>query len=98
MINNLKIEILNTDSFSPFGDILYKKSSSKKVRINQGTTTRHHNISELKLTDQNGIPAISIFSGSPRKIPIRIKTMEKHPIKYKGNFVFEYFFTCSNQK
>ena len=80
MINNLKIEILNTDNFSPFGDILNKKSSLKEVRINQGTTTRHHNISELKLTDQNGIPAISIFSGSPRKIPIEIKIMEKHPI------------------
>ena len=80
MIDNLKIEILNTDNFLPFGDIINKKSSSKELCINQGTTLRHHNISELKLTDQNGTPAISIFSGSPRKIPIEIKIMEKHPI------------------
>ena len=26
------------------------------------------------------IPAISIFSGSPRDLPIEIKIMEKHPI------------------
>ena len=80
MIDNLKIEILNADNFSPFGDIINKKSSSKELSINQGTTIRHHNISELKLADQNGTPAISIFSGSPRKIPIEIKIMEKHPI------------------
>ena len=80
MIDNLKIEILNADNFSPFGDIINKKSSSKELCINQGTTIRHHNISELKLTDQNGTPAISIFSGSPREIPIQIKIMEKHPI------------------
>ena len=80
MINKLKIEKLSTESFLPFGDIINKKSSSKQLSINQGTTVRHHNISELKLTDQNGKPAISIFSGSPRDIPIQIKIMEKHPI------------------
>ena len=80
MIDNLKIEILKPDNFLPFGDIINKISSSKELSINQGTTIRHHNISELKLTDQNGTPAISIFSGSPRKIPIEIKIMEKHPI------------------
>ena len=70
MINKLKIEKLSTDCFLPFGDIINKEFSSKELSINQGTTVRHHNISELKLTDQNGTPAISIFSGSPRDIPI----------------------------
>ncbi len=80
MINNLQIEKINKENFLPFGDIINKSFSSSKLSINQGTTIRHHKISELKLSDQNGIPAISIFSGSPREFPIQIKIMEKHPI------------------
>ena len=45
MNNNLKIEILDEDNFSTFGDIIDEKSSSKKLSINQGTTIRYHNIS-----------------------------------------------------
>ena len=77
MIDNLQIEKLNKENFLPFGDIINKSFSSSKLSINQGTTIRHHNISELKLSDQNGTPAISIFSGSPREFPIQIKIMEK---------------------
>ena len=79
-MNVLPIETINQEAFLPFGDIIEKANSNKKITINQGTTIRHHNISELKLSDQNGIPAISIFSGSPREFPIQIKIMEKHPI------------------
>ena len=32
------------------------------------------------MTEKSGIPAISIFSVSPREFPIQIKIMEKHPI------------------
>ena len=79
MMNKIKIEELNPDNFLSFGDVIDKDNSSRELSINQGTTIRYHDVSRLKLTEQTGTPAISIFSGSPRKFPIEIKIMEKHP-------------------
>jgi ureidoglycolate lyase len=79
-MNNISIEQLNINIFSKFGDIIQKKNALELRSINQGTTTRYHNISKLSLESKNGNSSISIFSGSPRDLPIEIKIMEKHPI------------------
>jgi len=80
MINKIEIENIDLDNFSEFGHVINKELTSEKISINQGTTIRHHNISDLELNNEGGVPAISIFSGSPRNLPIEIKIMEKHPI------------------
>ena len=79
-MNNIPIEKLDSNVFSRFGNIIEKKNASELRSINQGTTTRYHNISELDLESKNGNSGISIFSGLPRDLPIEIKIMEKHPI------------------
>jgi len=79
-LNVLPIETINQASFSPFGDIIKKTNSNKKLTINQGTTIRHSEISKLNLNTNNGESYISIFSGKPRKFPIEIKILEKHPL------------------
>ena len=79
-MNNISIEQLDINIFSKFGDIIQKKNALELRSINQGTTTRYHNISKLSLESKNGNSSISIFSGSPRDVPIEIKIMEKHPI------------------
>ena len=79
-MNNISIEQLDINIFSKFGDIIQKKNALDLRSINQGTTTRYHNISKLSLESKNGNSSISIFSGSPRDLPIEIKIMEKHPI------------------
>ena len=79
-MNKISIEQLDINIFSKFGDIIQKKNALELRSINQGTTTRYHNISKLSLESKNGNSAISIFSGTPRDLPIEIKIMEKHPI------------------
>jgi ureidoglycolate lyase len=79
-MNKISIEQLDINIFSKFGDIIQKKNALELRSINQGTTTRYHNISKLSLESKNGNSSISIFSGSPRDLPIEIKIMEKHPI------------------
>jgi len=79
-LNVLSIETINQKIFSPFGDIIEKTNSNKKLTINQGTTIRHSEISKLNLNTNNGDSYISIFSGEPRKFPIEIKILEKHPL------------------
>ena len=72
-MNNISIEQLDINIFSRFGDIIQKKNALELRSINQGTTTRYHNISKLSLESKNGNSSISIFSGSPRDLPIEIK-------------------------
>ena len=79
-MNNIPIEKLDSDVFSKFGNVLEKNNASELRSINQGTTSRYHNISELDLESKNGSSGISIFSGLPRDLPIEIKIMEKHPV------------------
>ena len=79
-MNNISIEQLDASVFSKFGKIVEKKNALELRSINQNTTTRYHNISELDLESKNGISSISIFSGTPRNLPIEIKIMEKHPV------------------
>ena len=79
-MNNILIDQLDASVFSKFGKIVEKKNALELRSINQGTTTRYHNISELDLESKNGNSSISIFSGTPRDLPIEIKIMEKHPV------------------
>ena len=79
-MNFLKIETIDENNFSPFGDIIDKKSSSKQISINQGTTKRYSEISKLNLNEKSGDSFVSIFSGKPRPFPIKIKILEKHPL------------------
>ena len=79
-MKTILIEKIDTNIFSRFGNIIEKKNASELRSINQGTTTRYHNISELNLESKNGNSGISIFSGLPRDLPIEIKIMEKHPV------------------
>ena len=79
-MSNISIEKLDTKTFSRFGSVIEKRNALQLRSINQGTTTRYHNISELSLESKNGNSGISIFSGAPRSFPIEIKIMEKHPV------------------
>ncbi|MBL6679270.1 MAG: ureidoglycolate lyase [Alphaproteobacteria bacterium] len=79
-MSNISIEKLDTKTFSRFGSVIQKRNALELRSINQGTTTRYHNISELSLESKNGNSGISIFSGAPRSFPIEIKIMEKHPV------------------
>ncbi len=79
-MNNISIEQLDANVFSKFGKIIEKKNALELRSINQVTTTRYHNISILDLENKNGNSSISVFSGTPRDLPIEIKIMEKHPV------------------
>ena len=76
----IKIEEINKQNFLPFGHLIQKNNCVKEFNINQGTTKRFHQISNLELNLEKGEPAISIFEGTPRPKPILIKIMEKHPL------------------
>ena len=70
---------LDVSHFSPFGDVLETKGN-KGFSINQGTTTRFHDLAKIDLGPSGGKPFVSIFRGSHFSFPLMIKMMEKHPL------------------
>lgn len=76
----LPVEHLTQDAFAPFGEVISIATARDSYKINQGTTTRFHDISRVDVADEDGAPIISIFRGTPRPKPIEITMMERHPL------------------
>ena len=64
-MNELPIETVNQDAFLPFGDIIEKTNSNKKLTINQGTTIRHSEISKFCLLYTSPSPRDATLSRMP---------------------------------
>ena len=75
----LPIEPLSRQAFAPFGEVLML-DDAKHYPINEGTTERFHALAGVDATEQGGQPAISLFRGQPRPLPLTITVMERHPL------------------
>ena len=81
----LKPEVLTKEAFESFGDVI--QVGGEPIMINEGTTERYHRISDITLGDvtlgDEGSAAmgiINIFRAQPRKLPMPITMMERHPL------------------
>lgn len=76
----LKAETLTQEAFSPFGDVIEAASAMRALEINQGYTTRFHDLAAVDASDKDGRVCISIFRSTPMAPPVIIKMMERHPL------------------
>lgn len=76
----LQVIPLTREAFAPFGDVIEVSESAEQREINEGHTTRFHDLARLTLSDQGGQPAINIFRSKPLASPISIRLMERHPV------------------
>jgi ureidoglycolate lyase len=79
MSNRLAIEPLSREAFAPFGEVILLEGA-KHYPINAGTTERFHALAAVDATENGGQPAISLFRGQPRTLPLPITVMERHPL------------------
>jgi len=70
---------LDPDAFKPFGDVIEAKAP-KGYSINQGTATRFDDLAKIDVSTLGGRPLVNIFRGQPRKYPLEIKSLERHPL------------------
>lgn len=73
-------EPLSAAEFEPYGDVIDAAIARDKRLINEGNTTRFHDLASLDLGRENGVPLVSIFRSTPLSLPIEIKLMERHPL------------------
>jgi len=72
-------EPLDKQTFTPFGDVIETQNATE-FSINEGTTTRFHDLAKVDTAADGGRPLISIFRGQPRPKPIPLRMMERHLI------------------
>jgi len=70
---------LSAEAFAPFGEIICL-DDAEKLSINQGLTTRFHDLFNIDTADNGGRTIVSVFRTEPLPLPHRIEIMERHPL------------------
>jgi len=81
----LKAEALTREGFSPFGEVIEVASAKQALDINQGFTTRYHDLAGVDVSAKGGRVCVSIFRSTPM-IPVVINVMERHPLGSQAFF------------
>lgn len=71
---------LTAEAFAPFGDVIEASEAVKHFPINQGNTTRFHDLAAIDVLAEDGKVGVSIFRSTPLALPITVKVMENHPL------------------
>lgn len=74
----LLAEPLTADAFRPFGEVIEPDNATEIRLINNGSTTRFHDIAPVEVGEGHAL--ISIFRGKPFSLPLEIVMMERHPL------------------
>lgn len=78
MARTIKPQPLTSERFAPFGDVIEAGPATEQRTINEGFTTRFHDLARLEVTAAGGHPGLSIFRSTPRAQPITLTMMERH--------------------
>jgi ureidoglycolate lyase len=79
-MRELRARALTADAFRPFGEVIEPDNASEIRLINNGTTTRFHDIAPVDVGRDGGHALISIFRGKPFALPLAITMLERHPL------------------
>ena len=74
----LVAEPLSRETFAPFGDVIEAAPDHLSFPINAGTSQRFHDLARLD-PGTDGRLIVSIFRAQPRRLPLAITMLERHP-------------------
>jgi ureidoglycolate lyase len=75
----LRAAALTAEAFAPFGDVIETEGRDSRW-INEETCRRFDDLAQVDVGEAGGRPLLSIFEASPRSFPLRIATLERHPM------------------
>lgn len=76
MSRRIAIVPLTAAAFAPFGDVIEAAGDPDRI-INAGLCGRWHDRARLDFAD--GRAGISVFRAEPRRLPLRLEMVERHP-------------------
>ena len=72
---------LDARLFAPYGDVIEAgRDGGEQKIINEGHTTRFHDLADLTLDTDGGRPTLNIFRSEPLPQPLTLKLFERHPL------------------
>lgn len=79
-MRTLEVEDLRSETFAPFGDVIDIGEADQKMLINEGYTTRFHDLAQIDTSSNNGEVCVSIFRTNPVEFPFFLSKLERHPL------------------
>ncbi|WP_061930481.1 ureidoglycolate lyase [Aureimonas sp. AU22] len=79
-LRTIPAQPLTAEAFRPFGEVIEPDNCTEIRLINNGTTTRFHDIAPVDVASGGGHALISIFRGKPFDLPFRVEMLERHPL------------------
>lgn len=78
----LRARPLSAEAFADFGQVidLAAPQGAPEMQINDGLTTRFHDLFTIDTAADGGRPVASIFRSEPLPLPHRVRAMERHPL------------------
>ncbi|MEM6985618.1 MAG: ureidoglycolate lyase [Pseudomonadota bacterium] len=70
---------LTPDAFAPYGQVI-DLDRSEQVSINDGLTTRFHDLASIDVARGGGQVAVNVFRTKPIALPHRVERLERHPL------------------
>ncbi|MGB0867705.1 MAG: ureidoglycolate lyase [Granulosicoccaceae bacterium] len=70
---------LTAEVFAPYGQVL-DITQAEQLSINQGLTTRFHDMAQVRFDGEGAKTLINIFRSTPVSFPHRVQIMERHPL------------------
>ncbi len=80
MVRTIKPQPLTADAFAPYGEVIEASPDAEMIRINEGNTTRFHDLFPVDVSAGGGEVCVSIFRSNPLPKPVTLKLMEYHPL------------------
>lgn len=77
---NITTELLTAEAFAPFGNVIEVSERARHFPINNGSTERYHDLARLDVSSDNGHAILSIFRATPRRLPMQLLLLERHPM------------------
>lgn len=75
----ITIQPLTGKAFAPFGQVI-EVPANGGLSVNDGTARRIDAVAALDLLEAGGRPLISLFRAMPCRLPLRVGTLERHPL------------------
>ena len=70
---------LTAEAFAPYGQVL-DLADAEQLSINQGQTTRFHDLAEVQFDGAGAKTLINVFRSTPVRFPHKVEIMERHPL------------------
>ena len=84
---NMNMELrpvpLTRETFMEYGEVI-EIENARQIPINQGLTTRFHDLCNIDTNEQGGRAIVSVFRTSPLVLPHQVRIMERHPLGSQG--------------